>query len=91
MKKQFKKISFILLTISTTACDNSKDSNAIANSDFVQAETSAPESEEEWTSLFDGKSLSGWHGFNKSGEVKNWTVEDGALVCLGAAKDARPC
>lgn len=30
----------------------------------------------------------GWHGFNKSGEVSNWTVEDGALVCLGAAKDA---
>lgn len=41
---------------------------------------------EEWISLFDGKSLAGWHGFNKSGEVKNWIVEDGALVCLGAAK-----
>lgn len=39
-------------------------------------------------SLFDGKTLSGWHGFNKTGEVKNWVIEDGALVCLGAAKDA---
>ena len=37
-------------------------------------------------SLFDGKSLSGWHGYNKTGEVKNWQIEDGALVCLGAAK-----
>ncbi|MBA3673736.1 MAG: DUF1080 domain-containing protein [Chitinophagaceae bacterium] len=39
-------------------------------------------------SLFDGKSLSGWHGFNKTGEIRNWTIEDGAMVCLGAAKDA---
>jgi hypothetical protein len=42
-----------------------------------------------WTSLFDGKSLAGWHGFNKKGEtIKNWDIEDGALTCLGAAKDA---
>jgi hypothetical protein len=42
-----------------------------------------------WVSLFDGKSLAGWHGFNRKGDVvKNWDIEDGALVCLGAAKDA---
>lgn len=39
-----------------------------------------------WISLFDGKTLNGWHGFNKTGPVSNWTVIDGALVCLGAAK-----
>jgi len=38
--------------------------------------------------IFDGKTLKGWHGYNQTGEVKNWTVIDGALVCLGAAKDA---
>ena len=42
-----------------------------------------------WVSLFDGKSLSGWQGFNKKGEVKNWTIIDGALVCLGASADAK--
>lgn len=41
-----------------------------------------------WVKLFDGKSLQGWHGYNKTGTVKNWDIEDGALVCLGAAKDA---
>lgn len=42
-----------------------------------------------WVSLFDGKSLKGWHGYDKNGApVKNWAIEDGALVCLGAAKDA---
>lgn len=38
--------------------------------------------------LFDGKTLKGWHGFNKTGDIKNWQIEDGALVCLGAAADA---
>lgn len=41
-----------------------------------------------WVSLFDGKTLQGWHGFNKTGTIVNWDIEDGALVCLGAAKDA---
>jgi hypothetical protein len=38
--------------------------------------------------IFDGKTMNGWHGFNKTGEVTNWMIEDNALVCLGAAKDA---
>jgi hypothetical protein len=40
--------------------------------------------------LFDGKSLSGWHGYNKTpgADIKNWTIIDSSLVCLGAAKDA---
>ena len=37
-------------------------------------------------SLFDGKSLTGWHAFNKPGKVENWTIIDGTLVCLGAAE-----
>ncbi|WP_316814122.1 DUF1080 domain-containing protein [Pedobacter heparinus] len=36
-----------------------------------------------WIVLFDGKSLTGWHLFNKTGEIENWKVEDGALVCHG--------
>ena len=43
---------------------------------------------EKWISLFDGKTLNGWHGFNKTGPIQNWTIEDGAMVCLGAAADA---
>ncbi|WP_090703691.1 3-keto-disaccharide hydrolase [Daejeonella rubra] len=37
----------------------------------------------EWISLFDGRSLKGWHLFNKTSEIKTWKIEDGALVCLG--------
>ena len=36
-----------------------------------------------WYSIFDGKSLKGWHLFNNTGEIKTWKVEDGSLVCLG--------
>lgn len=41
-----------------------------------------------WIPLFDGKSFKGWHGYNKTGAIDNWTIEDGAMVCLGAAPDA---
>jgi hypothetical protein len=36
-----------------------------------------------WITLFDGKSLKGWHIFNKTRQIDNWTVEDGAMVCHG--------
>ncbi len=42
-----------------------------------------------WHSLFDGKSLSGWHAFNKKGAIKSWTVIDGTLACLGASADTK--
>ncbi|WP_276347612.1 DUF1080 domain-containing protein [Daejeonella sp. JGW-45] len=38
----------------------------------------------QWITLFDGKSLDGWHHFNNKAAIKNWTIIDGALVCLGA-------
>ena len=38
----------------------------------------------QWIKLFDGKSLNGWHHFNSKAAIKNWMIEDGALVCLGA-------
>ena len=33
-----------------------------------------------WVSLFDGKTLKGWHEYNKKGAVTDWAVENGALV-----------
>lgn len=54
-----------------------------ANS-FSRGVKHTPKPKKEWIKLFDGKSLSGWHHFNNKAAIKNWTVEDGALVCLGA-------
>lgn len=50
---------------------------------FISSQGFAQAKKAGWVSLFNGKNLNGWHGFNKTGEVKNWTIENGALVCLG--------
>ena len=75
MKRTFLKTTGILLVV-------------IACISFVNKTQETTSQKGKWVSLFDGKSLKGWHGFNKTGTIKNWDIEDGALVCLGAAKDA---
>lgn len=88
MKISLNLSSLVVLTLLSGACSQSSDSKTAAEAETAQTETAASATEDEWIELFDGKSLAGWHGYNKTGEVSNWTVEDGALVCLGAAKDA---
>ena len=34
----------------------------------------------DWVSLFDGKTLNGWHLYNGGSPAEFWTVEDGALA-----------
>ncbi|GAB3985477.1 hypothetical protein GCM10028807_00810 [Spirosoma daeguense] len=39
-----------------------------------------------WTSLFDGKTIKGWHSYHKEGVV-GWYVEDGAITPDGTGGD----
>jgi len=40
----------------------------------------APANSSSWQTLFDGRTLSGWHGFKTPGKVPGgWMVEDGAI------------
>jgi hypothetical protein len=39
-----------------------------------------------WTSLFDGKTITGWHSYHKNGVV-GWSVEDGAMTPDGTGGD----
>jgi hypothetical protein len=90
MKKEFSNPGIILLlVINIYSCNNSSNSS-VANKDSnnIKEPTSNAMDKGSPISLFDGKTLNGWHGFNKTGEIKNWDIEDGAMVCLGAAKDA---
>lgn len=92
MKKNILNTCFIFgLAIITgfTSCNNttekktsSKDTSSINSANTMNPDSSVP------VKLFDGQSLKGWHAFNKTGEIKNWAIEDGAMVCLGAAADA---
>jgi len=77
--------SLILAACAIMSC-NSSTSESASGSDTTLTDTSSVISMGTEKSLFDGKSLSGWHAFNKPGEIKNWTIMDGSLVCLGAAK-----
>ncbi len=38
------------------------------------------ENEKEWESLFDGKTLNGWHRFNRKGVKSIWTAKKGVLT-----------
>jgi len=66
----FGTLSFLLL--SCTFNDRKNEASDDVSNDVT-----------DWISLFDGKSLDGWHGFNKTTPVSNWIVEDGVLTCLG--------
>lgn len=80
--KTFLSLSVLLAgVISFAGCNQTRTNNTGQEHAAAEADTAGG-----WISLFDGKSLAGWHGFNKTGEVTNWMVEDSALVCLGAAE-----
>lgn len=81
MKRTFQNLGFLLLTVAAVSCGNPTESETAE-----KESTAATPVNSEAISLFDGKTLAGWHAFNKPGEIKNWVVEDGAMVCLGAAK-----
>ena len=40
-----------------------------------------------WTLLFDGRTLAGWRGYNRSDMPEGWAVVDGALTRVGPARD----
>ena len=80
MKQRLKKLGLMMAAAALVCVQTS----AIPVKTFPHPKKSHPK-KADWVKLFDGKTLNGWHGFNKKGEVKNWTIVDGALVCLGAA------
>ena len=86
MKRKMYQWAIVAISVAAISCgDGSKapEADSTASAAPVQEPAAATA-----VSLFDGSTLAGWHGFNKTGPVANWKVEDGALVCLGAAKDA---
>lgn len=85
MKLPKKNYCFALLVMGLLSCSN-PDTTVKATKDSTDTTDKMKVENDKWISLFDGKTFNGWHGFNKTGEIKNWTIEEGAMVCLGAAK-----
>lgn len=84
MNKQFVAAGILAAAISFSSCNNAgTTNNETSNADRVETANQ----DGEWIDLFDGESLAGWHGYNKGDDsVTNWIIEEGALVCLGAAE-----
>lgn len=80
MKQTIKPLGALAFALGLVYCNDPAE-KAIEQDVSVETVTTVSP-----ISLFDGKTLSGWHGFNKTGAITNWIVEDGALVCLGAAE-----
>lgn len=78
----------IILVATLTVATIGTNSLATLKNDSMNPKSYKIPDSSEWVSLFDGKTLQGWHGFNKTQQVTNWTVKEGALVCHGVAKDA---
>lgn len=88
MKKNLIHTLGISLLFAGLAACNSGNSEQTSANNSSQSMDKPEKTKEGFVSLFNGESLDGWHGFNKTGEVENWQIEDGAMVCLGAAADA---
>ena len=76
MTSLLTKLGVLLCLIVFASCNDTKNTAASTASDSKAV------------SLFDGTTFKGWHNYNDTGAIKSWTIEDGALVCLGTAKDA---
>lgn len=89
MKVIIKYLAFSMLTILAFACNtsesNSSDTVEAGMSDNTNKEVSdniltKSQQDDGWKLLFDGKSLEGWHTFNKEKAGPNWIAKDGKLV-----------
>ena len=69
MKTLLSMLLFISLFL--TACTSQEEQNQLTTE----------EQEAGWVLLFDGKSLAGWHVYNKADTDSKWTVKNGELVC----------
>ncbi len=91
MIRKIQQAGIALSILAIVSCNSAKDSDVKEEEAAGTKDTTAvapPAAEAVAVPLFNGQSLAGWHAYNKPGEVKNWKVENGALVCQGAAKDA---
>lgn len=74
-----KLLSMIAIAAASfISCASSEEKTNTGDSTIGKtAET--PQANDGWISLFDGKTLAGWHSYGKTVPGKAWKVEDGAI------------
>lgn len=76
----FQKRYFLPLIIATAilpACNSSEQTSA--NNSAENAATASDANNEDWVSLFDGKTFTGWHTYGMDSVGKAWKVEDSII------------
>jgi hypothetical protein len=71
--KRIHILGLILLAITNLKAQTTDLHNTLSNDDIKQG----------WQLLFDGKTLTGWKGYNSDQVFSCWSVSDGELVCQG--------
>ena len=76
MKQLIPSIAILFLV---TSCGNNSANTVSADSSSVKTDTTQTASGSDSTLLFDGKTLTGWHSYGKSGTDDAWSVEASAI------------
>ncbi|GAP72503.1 hypothetical protein SAMD00024442_34_2 [Candidatus Symbiothrix dinenymphae] len=72
----------LAVTLSSCSDKQASASKLYAELDLAAAPNTLTDKEKQagWQLLFDGKTFSGWHGYNMRGIPDVWAIEDGALT-----------
>jgi len=73
----------LALAATVASCGSNANKKAAVDS-TATTQAQAPAEDEGWTVIFDGKTLDGWRGYDKTGVPAAWTVEDGAIKINGS-------
>ncbi len=86
---QIKTLLPLVAILLLSACGETNTASSETPAAPAAAPTEAPAKAMtgEWTSLFNGKDLSGWHTYGKEGVGAAWKIDDGAIHLDVANKD----
>ncbi|MGB3774385.1 MAG: DUF1080 domain-containing protein [Leeuwenhoekiella sp.] len=73
--------TFAVMALTLVGCKENKPANTKASSEISATGDTASmgSGQKDWTALFDGKDLNGWHAYNGE-EPTQWRVEDETLI-----------
>jgi hypothetical protein len=85
MTNLISKTGILLLVIAAFSCTSKVTKDPLAlfgeiGKNDPPNTLSGKEQKKGWQLLFDGKTTTGWHGYNLTGVPDCWTIEDGALT-----------
>jgi hypothetical protein len=82
----YKIVAILIAPIFFYGCHSTKINTMNSSQATASSTLSQQEKEQGWKLLFDGQSLSGWHGYGRTDVPKAWKAEGGVLHLDAASK-----